>query len=122
MTRPRELLRFAFTAWRLPVRSRGIGRKFVHYGLSVVAALAAALIVYLVWAGWLYPLRPDVIEHLAHPLADALGPGTWGGPTLVGAWAVHAVVAAAMQFAALALIAACRAVLGPRQASVRSAE
>jgi hypothetical protein len=31
-----------------------------------------------------YPLRPDVT-------AESLRQGTWGGPTLAGAWTVHAV-------------------------------
>ncbi|MCR3720575.1 MULTISPECIES: hypothetical protein [Prauserella salsuginis group] len=115
MTRPHELLRFGFTAWRLPARSPGFDRKIVHYGLSAVAVVAAVLIVYLILAGWLYPLRPDTIEHLAHPFADALGAGTWGGPTFVGAWAVHAAIAVAMQLAALVVIALCRAGIVPRR-------
>lgn len=113
MSRAIELLRSGFTAWRLPVRSPGFGRKIIHYGLCVVATVAAVLIVYLVGAGWLYPLRPDTIEHLAHPFTDALSDNAWGGPTLIGAWAVHAAIAVAMQIAALTVIALCRAGIEP---------
>jgi ABC-type antimicrobial peptide transport system permease subunit len=72
---------------------------------SLVAFVAALLVVYLVFAGWLYPLRPDVIEHLPHPFTRTPDlDSAWGGPTLVGAWLVHALVALAMQLLALALI------------------
>ncbi len=75
---------------------------------SLVAFVSALLVVYLVWAGWLYPLRPDVIEHLAHPFRSAL-PGAWGGPTLIGAWFVHATSAIGMQVLAMAVIRAMAA-------------
>lgn len=121
MTRALGLLRFAFSAWLRPVRGLGIGRKVVHYGLSVVTTLAALLTVYLIWAGWLYPLRPGAIEHLAHPFADSVGTDSWGGPTLAGAWLVHAAIAVAMQAAALGVIALCRRVIEPRHAATAPA-
>lgn len=68
--------------------------------LTLLAFLPALLIAYLIWAGQLYPLRPDTIGALAHPLAPAFGPGTWGGPTLIGAWAAHAVIAFGLQIMA----------------------
>jgi hypothetical protein len=65
----------------------------------------AVLVVFLVWSGWLYPLRPDTIGALGHPFtADPLLSGAWGGPTLVGAWAVHAMAALGIQVVCLAMI------------------
>jgi hypothetical protein len=70
-----------------------------------VAFPFAVLALYLVWSGWLYPLRPDVIGALAHPLtADARLSDAWGGPTLMGAWLVHAVLALGMQVICMAVI------------------
>lgn len=72
----------------------------------VLAALPPALLVaFLVWSGWLYPLRPDTIGTLGHPFTGDPGlAGAWGGPTLVGAWFVHAMVALGMQVICMALI------------------
>lgn len=67
---------------------------------TLVTFLLSLLIAYLVWAGQLYPLRPHTFGALAHPLEPVFGPGTWGGPTLVGAWAVHALVAFGLQIVA----------------------
>ncbi|MCT2581675.1 hypothetical protein [Actinophytocola gossypii] len=72
--------------------------------LRAAAAFTAALVaLFLVWSGWLYPLRPDVIDALSRPL-DPLLPGAWGGPTLLGAWAVHALIALAIQAVCVAVI------------------
>lgn len=72
---------------------------------AVVAFPLAVLVVYLVWSGWLYPLRPDTIGALGHPFtADPHLAGAWGGPTLVGAWFVHAMAALGMQVVCLAVI------------------
>jgi ABC-type antimicrobial peptide transport system permease subunit len=85
-----------------PARTRGsIGALLP----SLLAFVAALLVVYLVWAGWLYPVRPDVIEHLSHPFTKTPDlDGAWGGPTLVGAWLVHALIAVGLQLVALAVI------------------
>lgn len=103
---------YAFVALPLPAVSRrhlatrlGIG----HARRGRLAALAALplalLVVYLVAAGWLYPLRPDTISAVGHPFtADPVLDGAWGGPTLVGAWLVHALVALGMQVGCIALI------------------
>ena len=65
----------------------------------------AVLAVYLVWAGWLYPLRPDAIGTVGHPFtADPHLDGAWGGPTLVGAWLVHVLVALGMQVICVAIL------------------
>jgi hypothetical protein len=74
-----------------------------------LAALAAVplvgLVLFLVWSGWLYPLRPDAVAALGHPFtADARFAGAWGGPTLAGAWFVHAMVALGMQVICMALL------------------
>lgn len=84
-------------------------RRLVRIVTAVIALLAGLMIAYLIFAGWLYPLRPDTISALPTPLAPALGPGTWGGPTLLGAWAVHALVALIIQAASVGLIWLCRA-------------
>ena len=72
---------------------------------SVAAFPLAVLVVFLVWSGWLYPLRPDTLGALGHPFtADPLLHGAWGGPTLVGAWFVHVMVALGMQVVCMAMI------------------
>jgi hypothetical protein len=75
-------------------------------GWAAVAAFPfAVFVVYLVWSGWLYPLRPDTVSALDHPFtADPLLSGAWGGPTLVGAWFVHAMVALGLQVVCMAVI------------------
>lgn len=60
-------------------------RRIARLPLAIVMLLATLLVVYLVWAGLLYPLR-----------SDAAGPGAWGGPTVAGAWVVHAAIALAI--------------------------
>jgi hypothetical protein len=70
------------------------------------------LVVVLTWSGLLYPLRPDAIGAVGHPFtADAAFAGAWGGPTLAGAWFVHAMCALGMQVVCMAVI---RRVHGPR--------
>lgn len=87
--------------------SRGLAARF---GFSrrpsvFLAFPLAVLVVYLTWSGLLYPLRPDAIAGLAHPLtADAMFAGAWGGPTLVGAWFVHAMCALGTQVVCMASI------------------
>jgi hypothetical protein len=61
------------------------GRVLAHTVLSLPLNLASlALTVYLwslVPANLAYPLRPGTMDSYQH---------SWGGPTLAGAWAVHA--------------------------------
>jgi hypothetical protein len=72
---------------------------------SILAFPFAVLVVFLIWSGWLYPLRPDAIGTVGHPLtADPLLRGAWGGPSLIGAWFVHAMVALGMQVICMAAI------------------
>jgi hypothetical protein len=77
-----------------------------HGYLAAAVAFVAALVVLMVtWSGWLYPLRPDAIGALGHPFtADPLFDNSWGGPTLAGAWFVHALVAVGIQVVCLAAI------------------
>lgn len=83
---------------------------------SFVAFPLAALTVFLVWSGWLYPLRPDTFGALGHPLRhDPALAGAWGGPTLAGAWLVHALLALGTQVLCLAAI---RRLHGRRAADV----
>lgn len=89
----------------------GAGRVVVH-GVatllpSLVAFGAVGLTVFLTWSGWLYPVRPDTIGALGHPFtADPILDNAWGGPTLIGAWLVHAMVALGLQVICLAVIRA----------------
>jgi Prolyl oligopeptidase family len=67
----------------------------------------------VVYFGELYPLRPDVISYLDDMFRPFPGGATSrGGPTLVGAWIVHAMVAAGLQVAGLALIRGLGALCG----------
>lgn len=77
--------------------------------LTLVAFALGLLILFLTYSGYLYPLRPETLPHLAHPFTPVFGPGTWGGPTLIGAWFIHAMAALGIQVVALAAIRALRA-------------
>jgi len=58
------------------------GAVLLRLPLDAVAFVIAAYVWLLLPVNWAFPLRPDVGQE---PLRD-----TWGGPTLAGAWAVHA--------------------------------
>ena len=65
----------------------------------------AVLVVFLIWSSWLYPLRPDALGAVGHPFtADPLLHGAWGGPTLIGAWFIHAMAALGIQVICMAVI------------------
>jgi hypothetical protein len=71
----------------------------------VAAFLLAALVLLVTYTGWLYPLRPDAIGAVGHPVtADPMFSTAWGGPTLLGAWAVHALVALGIQVIGMAVL------------------
>jgi hypothetical protein len=77
---------------------------------TLAAAPFVVLAIYLVFRGWLYPFWPDTIGALGHPFtADPGLDGAWGGPTLVGAWFVHAGIAAGLQVVCLLTIRAFHA-------------
>jgi hypothetical protein len=69
-----------------PAPREGAGRVLAHAVLSLPLNLVSlALTVYLwslVPANLAYPLRPGTMDSYQH---------SWGGPSLAGAWAVHAV-------------------------------
>jgi hypothetical protein len=72
---------------------------------SLAAFPFAVLVVFLIWSSWLFPLRPDAIGALGHPFtADPLLHNSWGGPTLVGAWFIHAMAALGLQVICMAVI------------------
>ncbi|MFH8981643.1 hypothetical protein [Streptomyces varsoviensis] len=82
-------------AWR-PKARRVFGYALLSLLPALVALLLVALCAYSVYFGFLYPLRPDAIAAIGHPFsADPMFHASWGGPTLVGAWAAHAAVGAA---------------------------
>lgn len=68
-----------------PASGEGAGRALAHAVLSLPLNLVSlALTVYLwslVPANLAYPLRPGTMDSYQH---------SWGGPSLAGAWAVHA--------------------------------
>lgn len=101
MTRTLRHLAFAL----LP--SRGVAARlgFSWRPVVVLAFPFAVLAVFVAWSGLLYPLRPDAVAAIGHPFtADARFAGAWGGPTLAGAWFVHAMCALGMQVICMALI------------------
>ncbi|MEN3537221.1 hypothetical protein AAH991_19070 [Microbispora sp. ZYX-F-249] len=73
--------------------------------LRVPAVILGAFAAFTAASGLLYPfLRPDIYPTLGHPFtSDPLLTGSWGGTTLAGAWAVHAVVALAFVLPVLLL-------------------
>lgn len=89
----------------LPTRGLAARFGFSRRPAVFVAFPFAVLVVFLTWSGLLYPLRPAAIAGLTHPFtSDALFAGAWGGPTLVGAWFVHAMCALGMQVVCMASI------------------
>lgn len=89
------------------VPTRGVATRlgFSWRPVVVLAFPVAVLAVFLAWSGWFYPARPDAIGALGHPFtADPRFSGAWGGPTLTGAWFVHAMCALGMQVVCMALI------------------
>ncbi|MET1075193.1 MAG: hypothetical protein ABWY11_21285 [Umezawaea sp.] len=85
-----------------------LSRLGIHPRPGLARALAATplvlLVIYLVARGWLYPLWPDTVGAIGHPFtADPLING-WGGPTLVGAWAVHAALSLGIQAVCVVLL------------------
>ncbi|MEV0276608.1 sensor domain-containing protein [Streptomyces sp. NPDC050610] len=80
-----------------PKARRVFGYALLSLLPALVSFLLVALCAYSVYFGFLYPLRPDSIAAIGHPFtADPMFHATWGGPTLVGAWAAHATVGAAV--------------------------
>jgi hypothetical protein len=78
-----------------PADRGGAGRAIAHALLSLPLNLVSAVVVAYVWT--------LVAMNLAYPLRPGLGEGyqdAWGGPTLAGAWAVHAAGGLAFLFAA----------------------
>lgn len=76
---------------------------------TFVAFLATLPALLFVYTAWLYPLRPHAstaIGHMFTPDVDAVGPDAWGGPTLAGAWFVHAMSALGLQLLLVWLIRA----------------
>ncbi|WP_106616415.1 hypothetical protein [Saccharothrix carnea] len=76
-------------------------------GRALVAAVPALLALYLVARGWLYPFWPDTVGAIGHPFtADPDLGEAWGGPTLAGAWLVHALIALGIQAGCLLVLRA----------------
>jgi hypothetical protein len=89
------------------VPTRGVALRFgFRWRPAALGAFPfAALVLFVTWSGWLYPLRPDAVGALGHPVTgDPAFANAWGGPTLLGAWAVHALVALGTQVICMAVI------------------
>ncbi|HVK24822.1 MAG TPA: hypothetical protein VM677_25985 [Actinokineospora sp.] len=108
-------------ATRFPVgvpRRQRVGGALVALPLGIVAFAVTAVGILVTFAGYLYFLRPDTIAAIGHPFtADPILATAWGGPTLVGAWFVHSMVALGIQVVAVAVVRACVAVQDRRVAS-----
>jgi hypothetical protein len=90
-----------------PASRGGAGRAIAHALLSLPLNLASAVVVAYVWT--------LVLMNLAYPLRPGLGEGyqdAWGGPTLAGAWAVHAAGGLALLFAATWIVRGATALQG----------
>jgi hypothetical protein len=80
-------------------------KRLLMFPVSLVSFVLAVVTVVTVWSGELYPLRPDVIGHLDHMFsAFPGGENAWGGPTVAGAWFVHATSGFGIQVLALSVI------------------
>ncbi|SEK77210.1 hypothetical protein [Streptacidiphilus jiangxiensis] len=93
----------------------GAVRVLAHSVLVALPALAGlvatCVAAFTVYSGYLYFLRPDASPALGHPFAaDHRFDGAWGGPTLVGAWLVHSLVALGIQLGAVLVVQALTAV------------
>ncbi|MEU8348752.1 hypothetical protein [Streptomyces sp. NPDC048845] len=93
----------------------GAGRVVAHsllVGLPALVAFAVVgLCVFGVYSGYLYFLRPDASFALGHPFTpDHRFDASWGGPTLVGAWFVHALVVLGFHVLAVPLVRGLTAV------------
>jgi hypothetical protein len=93
----------------LEARHVGPGRVAVHTvtGLlpATISFLATLMMVYLVGAAFLYPLRPDTISTIGHPFTpDHALDGSWGGITLAGAWLAHAVIGAGLELGSILVL------------------
>ncbi len=97
------------TAVPLEVRRAGPGRVVGHTVVvflpALISLLAALMMVYLVGAAFLYPLRPDAISTIGHPFTpDHALDGSWGGTTLVGAWIAHSAVGLGLEVASVLVL------------------
>jgi hypothetical protein len=94
-----------------PTRARVVMHSALVAIPSALAFAAVAMQLFTVWSGYFYPLRPDTIAALDHPFTPdrQVLSEAWGGPTLMGAWAVHSCVAFGLQvILAALLVGLCR--------------
>jgi hypothetical protein len=67
-----------------PVDERVLSYSLLSLPVNALAFAFACYVWLILPVNLGYPLRPDVTD-------ESLRTGTWGGPTLAGAWGVHAV-------------------------------
>jgi hypothetical protein len=91
--------------------ARVVAHSLVAFVPALVSFLAALMMVYLVGAAFLYPLRPDTISTIGHPFThDPTLHGSWGGTTLAGAWLAHAVIGAGLELVTVLILGAASTV------------
>lgn len=72
---------------------------------SLIAFLIAGIWLMMVFTGYLYPIRPGVVEYIHEPLTPQEGlDGAWGGNTVVAAWIGHSVIALPLHVLGLVLL------------------
>lgn len=91
--------------WPVVAGPGPLSRRLAAVPGAVLGTVLAALMAWGAFAGYLFPLRPDVWFAAGHPFTvDHRLDSSWGGPTLVGAWFIHGCVAFAFQAAELAVL------------------
>ena len=90
-----------------PAPREGAGRVLAHTVLSLPINLVALALTGYLWslvpANLAYPLRPGTMDSYQH---------SWGGPSLAGAWAVHAAAGLVLLFATPWVVKAVASVQG----------
>ena len=80
--------------------ARGRARALLVLPLGVLALLVVLL-----------STLNEVRVLLVYPLTDDVTPGTWGGPTMAGAWAVHAALGVVLLPILVGVMAGIRALV-----------
>lgn len=86
--------------------ARAWGQGWLTLLPAFIAFFGALMEIYLLYAGLCYPTRPGMSVYFDHPFTSDPGlEGSWGGPSLMGAWAIHTMSALGIQIVILPVIA-----------------
>jgi hypothetical protein len=95
-----------------PTPGDSTGRVLAHAVLSLPLNLVVLALAIYLWslvpANLAYPLRPGTMDSYQH---------SWGGPSLAGAWAVHAAVGVVFLFANPWIVKGNHLAAGPARAT-----